>query len=985
MILLNYCRLNILIFMNNVNITHCNGIELISGSDLNFLYFNARSLKKNFNDIIDFISNLNKPIHLIIVTETWMKENEIAYYNFSNFFAFHSTREESRGGGVAIYVNKSFDVANVLGKKCWNGNNCLLVELVNEKVKICVFYRQPNGSTDPNGSIFIKDLNSFLSTNNNTYVFGDFNFNIFETSSLIEGYKDVVLLNNFQFLNSSSTEFPTRINYRNKTSSCIDHIFTDQFDNHDIKQFSISYFDLVADHKALCLTIKKQNYRSSFKSKNSYTIINHKKITDDKLIESLNSDSFEDLVVDIKNLVEVNGIRITKQNTCKKPYITKEILKFILIKRNYEVLKKTYPLSLYVAEKWKFYRNKVSNLCNKAKKSYYDNYFSTNAGNPKKVWTKINECLGKKAKNDVESIPAIFHNGHMLTDQKSIADALNNYQVNVSIKVTQNCKISHESRINFHNNDAIASILEPFQCPPCTEDEIRLIVSRLKNSNASDCYGLSNNFVKKHNDAFAPILTSLINKQIKSGIFPDCLKIALVKPAYKNKGSKLECKNYRPISILPIFSKIFESVMYRRIYDHCAANKILSDEQFGYVEKSGTEAAMLHTLNDIYQSLDSKNWTALLTLDLTSAFDCLNHEILLIKLRKLQFPSFFIRLIESYFLNRVQSVKLGEVTSSQLNVFCGSPQGGVLSGLFFNIYVNSIFSLPLYSEIRGFCDDMSLIASGSNKDELKSNLESDLSCIDNWLDLHCLCANYEKTKYVVFNSRKRFENFTEHALNISINNTVIERVEQVKIIGLIVDEQLNFSKHIEHVKLKINPFVSKLYYIRRFLSKETALKLYYAHVYSHLIFMNALWSVAPKYLVDTLGVIQRRALRIVLCKERLCSSIELFSNNVLPLAYITLFHECLFVFKMRSNKTKNNILIMSAEMRHSRNTRYKANLIPVEAKTSLAQKNFYYRAIVSFNNLPLSVKKFNSINLFKNRLKEYLFDAYCNEYQSNQN
>jgi hypothetical protein len=964
--------------MNTVHIVHSNGIEMISGSDLNFLYFNARSLKTSFEEINNFLTSLRKTIHLIIITETWLKSNDAQYYNFCGFVGFHSTRESSRGGGVAIYVNRNFDCANELGKKDWNGNNCLLIELIREKTKIGVFYRQPNGTTDPTGSNFIEDLNSFLGSCKNAFLFGDFNFNLFHSSALIERYKDIVTLNNFQFLNSSSSDFPTRINYSTKSFSCIDHIFTDHFDNPDFNQFTISYFDLVADHKALCLTISKQNQVTSSTSSNFFKMVNHSKILSEKLIEQLIPDNFEKLVEDISDLISSNSIKVKFNNGFRKPYISKEIFKFILIKRNFEKLKKKYPLSTYVNEKWKFYRNKVSNLSIKAKKSYFDNFFATNASNPKKVWSKINECLGKKVRKDCEEIAALNYNGFLVTDKKLIANALNNYQVNVSLNATQNCKISQSDRIIFHSSETI-DISEPFTSPLCTEDEIKFIISRLKNSNAQDYYYVSNSFVKKHARALAPILARLITKQIELGEFPDCLKIAVVKPIYKNKGSKLETKNYRPISILPIFSKIFESVIYRRVYDHCQANNFLNEDQFGYTEKSGTEAAMLHTLNDIYQALDHKKRTALLTLDLSCAFDCLNHEILLIKLGKLMFSENFYKLLKSYLTNRKQLVKVDNTFSSKLDIFCGAPQGGVLSGLFFNIYVNSIFNLPLCNKLRLFCDDMSIIASGNDNQHLKLRLENDLRHIDQWLDLHYLRANYDKTNYILFNSKKKFESFTDQALNISIRDTEIQRVDVVKIVGLFVDEQLNFSKHIELVKNRLNPFISKLFYIKRFISNETALKLYYTHVHCHLTFMNALWSVAPNYLFDSLGVIQRRALRIVLGKDRLSSSRELFSVNILPLSYVSTFHECLLIFKILQGKLKNNVQLVSISMRHDKNTRSKSHLIPIEARSSQAQKNFYCRAIRTYNDLPLEIKKFNSLNLFKTRLKEHLFDVYCCE------
>lgn len=573
----------------------------------------------------------------------------------------------------------------------------------------------------------------------------------------------------------------------------------------------------------------------------------------------------------------------------------------------------------------------------------------------------------------------LIENGQKITDKKLIANILNAHQVNVSHNVGINRSLDILSVKNYHNMQQ-PIITNPFSSSDCSEDEIKLIITNLKNSNAADFYGMSNNFIKTHSDQLIPSITNLINFHMNAGEFPDCLKVAVVSSIFKNKGSKLDKKNYRPISILPILSKIFESVLYRRIYTHCHDNKFFNDDQFGYQEKSGTEACMIHTLNDIYTSLDRKLSTALVTIDLSNAFDCLNHDILILKLSKLQFPKKFMNMIMSYFHNRRQFVKIDDTLSNVLELYCGAPQGGVLSGLFFNIYVNSIFNLRLNNTLRLYCDDMSLIASGENRDVLKENIKHDLIEINNWLELHFLKANFSKTSYIIFNGRKKFEAFTDRSLNIEISNSKIERVDHIKIVGLIIDEQLNFSFHIENIKNKIIPFIAKLFQIRRFLSEEVALKLYFAHVYSHLIYMNSIWSVAPKYLIESLSVIQRRALRAVFRKDRLSHNIELFNEKILPLTSVIQLHQNLLVFKMTHGLLKNNIQLISVHETHRYGTRANKNIVCSSATTALAHNNFYYRAIKSYNELPSNIKRIDAISRFKKRLKEFLSDSIIDEF-----
>jgi hypothetical protein len=261
-------------------------------------------------------------------------------------------------------------------------------------------------------------------------------------------------------------------------------------------------------------------------------------------------------------------------------------------------------------------------------------------------------------------------------------------------------------------------------------------------------------------------------------------------------------------------------------------------------------------------------------------------------------------------------------------------------------------------------------------------LESDLRLINEWLENHCLKANCSKTNYVVFSGRKRFESFTEPSLSIKFGNEIVERVENVKIVGLNVDESLNFSVQLQQIKRKIIPFVAKLGKIRRFISEKTALKLYFAHVYSNLLFMNSIWSVAPAYLTESIAVIQRRALRIVYRKDRRCHNKELYSEKVLPFSAICEFHQNLILFKIKHGLFKNHVALPIMSDQHDYFTRHRDNFVGPGAKLALSARDFYYRATRSFNHLPEEVKKFHNILSFKNRLKEYLFKKAIKESES---
>jgi hypothetical protein len=467
-------------------------------------------------------------------------------------------------------------------------------------------------------------------------------------------------------------------------------------------------------------------------------------------------------------------------------------------------------------------------------------------------------------------------------------------------------------------------------------------------------------------------LTTLINNAIKSNTFPDCLKVGVISPIHKN-GSKTNAENYRPITVLPIFAKVFEYAIKRRLEDHLHVNDILAPSQFGYTKFSNTELAVAHVLNDIYKSVDVGAATSLTCLDLSSAFDCVIHSIMIKKLRKLKLAPSFLSLLKSYFQNRIQMVKIDDQFSNSRSVIYGVAQGGVCSGILFNLYINSINKVTLNSSLMLYCDDISLVTSAATPTLLKQYLEEDLKRISIWLKCHFLFPNERKTKYLMFHNKRRHENFHELALNIRFNGTIIERVEHTKLLGLEIDETLSFSYHIYQLQKKIVSFIFALKRIRSLISDKTALTLYFAYIHSRLSYMNVIWATIPKYLMDSIEIIQRKALRIVLCKERLCSRTELYSEKILPVSVQCKLSAAILTFKIINNTAKTNVLIEYANQRHGHATRNANNIVIQRTATQLGAANFFIRAFSEFNAIPPEIKKFVSLNLFKSHYREHLY------------
>jgi hypothetical protein len=915
----------------------------------------------------------------VLIVETWIKPSEKQFFNLQNYQSLHSIRPNLIGGGASIFILKDFDTANIVYEESSNNNNYIIVSLIKSDIHVGLCYRQPNNAIDTDGKLFLNKLDLLLNTYSKIYFFGDMNINIFDrNASLVSNYIDIISSNGKVLLNSTDEQFPTRINQRFHTSTCIDHIITDihYFKNDLIHEMYM--FDNIADHKNIILSIKSQAKISEQPKPIQLKQVNNLKIINSNLLGNMNCDSFDDLTNRIGNVISENTSYKKTQLQCIKPFINRITREFIEIRNKFINLKAKYPHCSEIRTRFKYYRNLVNRLVKKSKKEYFDRKFKENLDNPRKTWQNINSILYNKPHNPDTSCSSLVENGISVTNPNAIADHLNNFFINISNLIASNVKTSDIHTTFSDHNIPSYQISHNFICPAVTEDETKIIIANLKPSSAVDFYGLSNNFVKMHANALIPNLTQLMNNNLFAGCFPDSLKVIIVTPVYKS-GDRKDKNNYRPISVSPILGKVYEYAIQRRLQDHLDKNKIINSCQFGFVKNSNTEIAVIHMLHDIYNSIDNKKAVSLTCIDLSKAFDSIRHDILINKLKSLQLDKFFFNILVSYLNDRKQAVKVGDAVSSFKTVKDGTPQGGILSNPFFNLFINDIFDLPLYGKMSLYADDMSLVNEGDDPVDLKMKIEHDLNLIMNWLIRNCLIPNESKTKYILFHNKKKFENFTEQSLNIQFNGKTLERVESLQVLGLLIDESLSFKNHIQATRDKIIAFSYAIKRARNLISDKTAIALYFAHVQSRIMYMNTVWSAAAQYNMNALEVAQRKSLRILLRKDWFCSKSELYSNKILPLSVLCKISTCINVFKILSNKLKCNVTIQTANQIHHHRTRMRGNFVIPVTQTQLGSQTFFIRGLILYNSLDQTIKNFNSLNIFKSRLKEFFYDIYCDD------
>jgi hypothetical protein len=339
------------------------------------------------------------------------------------------------------------------------------------------------------------------------------------------------------------------------------------------------------------------------------------------------------------------------------------------------------------------------------------------------------------------------------------------------------------------------------------------------------------------------------------GSVPDAIKIAKVVPIHKG-SDKQYFNNYRPISILPSISKIYERVIYKRLYFFLEQNSILYDGQYGFRPKRSTIDAVHDFVSNIHEAFECKKHSLGVFLDLLKAFDTINHNILLTKLSWYGIRGKALDWFRSYLSNRKHYIKYGDTDSDQQKITHGVPQGSILGPLLFLIYVNDLPSCLNYSKPVLFADDTSICHAHQNMNILVSQINSDLNNLNDWFKSNKMSLNISKTHYIIFKAKTTLPTNT-----INIGGIPLMNKTSTIFLGMHIDDQLNWHNHILHVQKKLNSSLYALNRAKNLLNTKNLKILYYALIDSHISYGLTLWGGSHQSYVNRVITQQKKAIR----------------------------------------------------------------------------------------------------------------------------
>ena len=663
-------------------------------------------------------------------------------------------------------------------------------------------------------------------------------------------------------------------------------------------------------------------------------------------------------------------VKIVRGN--QKPHYNQKLRKAIMKRSRLKNKANKSKDPLDIAE-YKKQRNLVVSLNRQSKMDYFNSISSSN--DSKHFWNTCKPYFSNKHAHGDSKIMLIENDKILLNNEKiatefntyfgKVVDSLDLYefQSETSASIDQIDRIvykfrSHPSIIKIKKH---INTKEKFSFRLVSKEEIQAIIKDLPSNKASGGE-IPLNILKKSDFTFDK-LTDCINQALMNGKFPDSLKNANITPVHK-KDDPTDKTNFRPVSVLPLLSKVFERVMYNQLSDYMDTflNKLLC----GFRKAHSTQHALFKLLQRWQSELDESGFVGTILMDLSKAYDCLPHDLIIAKFEAYGLSSDSLNLLLDYLTSRKQRVKIGSSHSVWTDIMRGVPQGSILGPLLFNVFINDVFMFIENCEICNFADDNTLYSCGGDLTAILENLKHDMKIILRWFKVNSLKANPGKFQFMILGKKKSDYNLVK----LKINSIEILETNHVTLLGIRIDNKLTFNEHINNLCRTASYKLNALRRIRRYLSLEKAKVLYNAFIISQFNYAPIIWMFCKKKQYKKLQKIHHKALKVVFGNEESYEEL-LEMNNEVSIHQKHLRALICEVFKSLNNTNPEFMWSYFIFKNVTYNFRSGPLLkLPNAKSTYYGINSVLFRACLLWNGLPQSIKGSGSIYELKAKLKE---------------
>ena len=756
----------------------------------------------------------------------------------------------------------------------------------------------------------------------------------------------------------------------------------------------------LSDFHKIVMTIFKTTFPKAKPKEITYRDYKHfnKNVFNHELKENLsNIDRMSYLKFEDTFLVTLNKHAPIKKKiirTNQALYETRTLRKARMRRTSLEKLyiKKKTPEAF---SKYKKQKNYCSRLYKKERKKYFSNMNLSDVSDNKKFWKTVKPFMSDKG--TIGSKINLVHNGNLISEDVEVAQELNDYFE----KATNSLEINKNSYLLSDTgglDDPVELAVKKYKCHPsvmlikskikkqtelfdfleATSLDVEREIKQLNPKKANTYKNIPTKILKQSSEICTDALTDLFNKIVREEEFPAKLKLADVTPIYK-KDDPTNSKNYRPVSVLPVTSKIFERLLQKQLSSFI--DKFLSPFLSGYRKGYSTQEALLSLIEKWKKSLDKKGFGGAILMDLSKAFDTINHELLLAKLEAYGLSKRALKLIHSYLTNRWQRTKINLSFSNWSELLLGVPQGSVLGPLLFNIYINDLFLLLEQTDISNYADDTTLHACDSNVKELLRRLEHDSKLAIEWFENNYMKLNPEKCHFMIsgFKYETLFANVSE--------NKICETSKQ-NLLGVYIDKELKFDYHLTELCKKAGRKLNALSRISYFLSQEKRRIVMKSFVETQFGYCPLVWMFRGRESNKKINKIHERALRIVY-HDYLSSFEDLLKKD----NSVTIHVRNIRMLAIEMYKNKQNISNESLSgLFEKRNVKYNLRSQSDFAMTNVNTVNFGIKSMSFFgpkiwNIIPKEIRDLENLEHFKNKIKKWIPDKcpchICRNYIQN--